>query len=74
MLHSHAQVGLSHCRVRGVAPILFASIAEALVRMDTHKRNESHAPFLGNYSITSKLNCACKCDIALGLYCIIMGK
>jgi len=33
-----------------VVPVLLKSIAEALVRMDTCKQNECHAPFLGNYS------------------------
>jgi len=50
-----------------VAPILLAGITEALGRMDTCEHNECHAPFLGNYSITSK---ACECNVALGLYCI----
>jgi len=48
---------------RGVAPVVLVSIAEALVRMDTRKQNEYHAPFLGNYSIMSKSN---SCDIVLG--------
>jgi len=48
---------------RGVAPILLASIAEALVRILM-----SHTPFLGNYSITSKSTCACKYNVALGWY------
>jgi len=51
-----------------MVPILLTSIAEALVRMDTCKQNECHAPFLGNYSIMSKWTLVCGCDVALGLY------
>jgi len=49
-----------------MAPILLESIAEALARIDTHKLNKCHAPFLGNYSITSKLTRVCECNIVLG--------
>jgi len=51
-----------------MGPVLLASIAEALVWMDTRERNEFCADFLGNYSITRKSNRACECDIALGQY------
>jgi len=57
-----------------VAPILLTRIAEVLVRMNTHEQNECHAPFLGNYLITSKLTCACGCDVALGLYSLNAHK
>jgi len=36
---------------KGITPILLMSIAEALLRMITCKRNMCHAPFLGNYLI-----------------------
>jgi len=39
-----------------MASVLLTSIAEALVRMDTNEQNECHAPFLSNYSMTSKLH------------------
>jgi len=51
-----------------MAPILLTSIAEALVRMDTHEQNECHTPFLRNYLIMSKSTHVYECDIALGLY------
>jgi len=51
-----------------VAPILFASIAEALARIDIRKNNEYHAPFPGDYSITSKSTRASECDVALERY------
>jgi len=51
-----------------VAHISLASMAEALVKLDTSEQNECHAPFLGNYSIMSKSTCACESDVALGLH------
>jgi len=53
-----------------VVLVFLASIAEALVKMDTSKWNDYHIPFLGNYSITNKSTCVCKCDVAIGWYCM----
>jgi len=53
---------------RGMALILLASIHPYKCFSNTHDRNGCHAPLLDNYSIMSKLTCACECDVALGLY------
>jgi len=55
--------------LRGVAPILLASIHLARNEVNTCEQNECHALFLSDDASTSKCTLTRDCDVAFDVYC-----
>jgi len=73
MLHSHARVDLSHCRVKGHGTHFAHDYCWSTCKDGYLQAKWVTCSYLGNYSIMSKLTHVYKCDVVLGLYRIFHG-